>query len=377
MRLHLKKKHIILIVVILSVLPSLGEGYAILWGAHHGYVGESLRDGLDFWVGGWLVWHHQILTVFDPSAYSQFIIHGFSIPGRSIPVHMWSYPPNYLLVASLFGWMSPWKAILCFDVLSLMLLAIVLRLAKESWLFIAAILCSPVALENILEGQNAALMTALIGGGLLLLPVRPRLAGALIGLASIKPQLGVTLPIYIFRRSPIAFVFAAASSGLLVLLSVIVFGAGTWDGFIHNTWPAMSNVLITGRPKEFADGLLSVFACVKPFFGLRGAFFVQTFVTLGSIFMAARTKNPIVVLILVSLASPYLHLYDLLGVSLAICLMVKDRLASDFAPGEPFLFFVGWFGPAALSWTPAYAHLTPIVLLLLLLSAYRTKLIEV
>ena len=83
-------------------------------------------------------------------------------------------------------------------------LACVLRLSRQNGWLIAAVLASPAALENLLEHQNAALLTALIGGGLLLLPSRPRLGGVLIGLATMKPQLGLVLPLFLLRRAPIA-----------------------------------------------------------------------------------------------------------------------------------------------------------------------------
>ena len=77
------------------------------------------------------------------------------------------------------------------------------------------------------------------------------------------------------------------------------------------------------------------------------------------------------VLILTALASPYLHDYDLLGVTLATALLIESGLKNGFAPGEVILLFIAWFGPGALPWAPQFAHLTPLVLLLLLASAAR------
>jgi alpha-1,2-mannosyltransferase len=134
------------------------------------------------------------------------------------------------------------------------------------------------------------------------------------------------------------------------------------------TRPAMNAVLLTGQPKEFAGGLISVFAVVRRL-GLHAALVVQAVVTLAAVMMAARTHKPAVVLVLAALASPYLHVYDLLGVTLAVALLIRDRLERGFYPGEPLLFFVAWFGPGAMPWSPAFAHLTPLVLLLLLASA--------
>jgi hypothetical protein len=357
---------LIWVVAVLSVLPSLLEGYALLWGARQGYTGAALRDGLDFWAGGTLALHHHAATVFDPTGYGQFIEGKF---GAGLPIHMWSYPPSYLLLAAAFGWLPAWPAVLAFDAASLLLLIFLLRLAEQPWLFVLAVAASPVALENLLEGQNAALITALIGGGLLLLRTRPHLSGVLIGLAAVKPQLGLPLPLYLIR-SPAILALAAAFALGLGLAALAAFGPGAWIGFWQVTRPAMSNVLLTGKPAAFAGGLVSVFAAAR-LLGVPAALVIQGLVSAGAMLLAARTRNPAVVLILCALASPYLHDYDLLGVALAVALLVMDRLQRGFAPGEAVLFFLAWAGPGALPWLPRLAHATPLILLLLLATAIR------
>jgi hypothetical protein len=364
---QLKARVALVCVLVVAALPSLGEGYAVLWGAAHGYEGKALRDGLDFWAGGFLALHGHLPILFDSAAYNGFLR---GIYGVKLPFHMWSYPPNYLLFAAGFGGLSPFHAVLAFDAGSLLLLVGVLRLARQGWGLIAAVALSPVSLENVLEGQNAALMTALIGGALLRRPLRPRGGGVLVGLASIKPQLGVVLPLYLLRRAPWAFVYAMLAAMGLFCASVLAFGPQVWGLFLRVTGPAMSQVLMTGKPPEFAAGLISVFAAVR-FLGVHAALWVQAAVSLAAAGYAATRRDAASVLVLAALASPYLHDYDLLGVALAVALMAQSGLQRGFAPGEPVLLFVAWFGPGALPWMPQFAHLTPLVLGLLLASAAR------
>jgi hypothetical protein len=360
----------VLVIVLLSLLPSLMEAYALLWGARKGYTGMALRDGLDLWTGGHLVWSGHVGTVFDPVAYRAFIASRFG-PGlpMHLPTHMWSYPPTFLLIAAGFAWLPPWPAVLAFDLMSLALLIIVLRLGGQRWALVLAVAASPVALENLLEGQNAALMTALIGGGLLLLERRPRLGGILIGLASIKPQLGLPLPVFLLRW-PAAFAGAALAALGLALVALVCLGPAAFNAFWHVTRPAMDDVLLLGRPKEFAGGLISVFASFRAL-GVPSAFALQAACTLAAVALAARTRNLPAILILCALASPYLHVYDLLGVTLATALLVQRRLAQGFAPGEALLFFLAWVAPGALPWLPHLAHAVPLLLALLLASALR------
>ncbi len=362
----------LVLIVALCTLPSLGEAVAILWGQLHGFHGKALRDGLDFWAGGFLYLHGQLGMLFDHQAYQSFLQGMYG----KLPYHLWSYPPSYGLIAAAFGWLPPWPAVLAFDALSLALLAVVLRLAGKSVWFIAAVLLAPASLENAMEHQNAALLTALIGGGLLLAQARPRLAGALIGLASFKPQLGLVLPLYLLRRRKLAFLYAALAAVLLAAASLWAFGQAAWVGFLHYTSPMMSNVLLTGKPKAFAGGLISAFATARPL-GLVPALAVQAGVSALCVLAGLFTRSVPAMLILSGLASPYLHVYDLLGVSLAVALLVEARQAEareaggSFKPGEPVLFFLAWFGPGLLPWHPAFAHLVPAVLLLLLASAWR------
>ena len=361
-----RQRRFVLAIALAAILPSLAEAYAVIWGAAQGFTGRALRDGLDFWAGGFLVLHHQVSMVFDPVAYQAFLSGAFS----KLPTHMWSYPPNYLLLTTAFDWLPPWPAILTFDLTSLVFLIVILRLAQLPWLLVLAVATSPVALENILEGQNAALMTALIGGGLLLIDSRPRLAGILIGLATIKPQLGLVLPLNLLRRSRLGFCAASLAALALAALSLITFGPAAWSGFWHVTRPAMNNVLLTGQPPAFAGGLISVFAACRHL-GVAQALAIQAIVSAAAILLAARTKNPAVLLILTALASPYLHDYDLLGVTLAVALLMQDRMKNGFAPGEPLLFCLAWAGPGAMPWLPQIAHVTPLILLLLLATAMR------
>ncbi len=362
-----KGPHILLAaIVLLSIIPAIGEAAVLAWGIARGYSGKALRDGVDFWAGGFLARHGEVALLFDPVAYRAFLNGAFG----ALPIHMWSYAPNYLLMVAGFAGLSPWHAILLFDLLSLLGLALVLRLGGKSWWLIASVLLSPAALENFLSGQNAALVTALIGGGLLLLPARPRLGGVLVGLASIKPQLGLVLPLHLARRAPIAMLYATLAALLLAAASLWAFGPQPWVQFWHITRPTMTSVLTTGQPADFFNGLVSVFAATRPL-GVAAAFTAQGLVSLAAVILAALVKKPAPVLILAVLASPYLHSYDLLCAALAVALLVQDRLVTGFAPGEKPLFLAAWIVPGLVLWLPPVAVAVPVILALLLASSLR------
>ena len=348
----------------LCALPCFAEADALFWGARHGQLGRALRDGLDFWAGAALASRGRLALLFDPAGYNHFLA---AIYGP-LPFHLWSYPPTYLLLTHGFAGFTPFHATLVFEAASLCLLAMVLRLAGQGWWLIAAVATCPAALESLLAGQNAALLTALIGGGVLLLPRRPILAGILIGLASIKPQLGLVLPLYLLRRAPLAFLCATLAALALAAASLVAFGPEVWFGFWRFTRPAMSAVLLTGQPRDFAAELISVFALARPL-GIPAALLAQALASTVAVALAARVKNPAAVLTLAALACPYLHNYDLLGATLAVALLTRDRLARGFMPGEAALFLLVWITPGLLPWLPRLAPLVPLFLVLLLASA--------
>src|SRR5688500_3560350 len=64
------------------------------------------RDFINLWTAGRLVCEGRAETVFD--------VHGFhgvqeSLVGRDFPLHLWSYPPHFLLMVAplgLFGYLA-------------------------------------------------------------------------------------------------------------------------------------------------------------------------------------------------------------------------------------------------------------------------------
>jgi hypothetical protein len=348
---------------VLCTLPSCLTLGVILWGLAHGFQGRALRDGVDFWAGGFLGRHGEFAALTDPAAYNAFLAGTF---GRGLPFHLWSYPPNYLLLPTLFSSAWPWVSVLAFDALSLAALAGALRLAGWGGWMIAAVLASPADLENLLAHQNGALMAALLAAGILAVEVLPRFAGVCIGLATIKPQLGIVLPLWLLRRSPAAFGVAVLTAIGVAGLSVAVFGVASWRAFFAVTMPAMSAVLVTGQPAGFADGLVSIYAAARST-GIPAV--VQGVVTVGAIALAAgpMRRNAPALLILAPLAAPYLHNYDLVSVAVAIALMVRDGLR----PFDKPLFLAAWLVPGLLIWAPALTHAVPVLLLGLLASAAR------
>lgn len=106
-------------------------------------------------------------------------------------------------------------------------------LAVRAWLGrlpAVALLAFPPVLLTITHGQTAFLVSALLGGGLWLVARgKPGWGGVLIGLAIIKPQFGVLVPIaLIAAREWRAIVAAGLSASVLAGAATAVFGLDLW-----------------------------------------------------------------------------------------------------------------------------------------------------
>jgi hypothetical protein len=90
----------------------------------------------------------------------------------------------------------------------------------------------PVAI-TITHGQTSFLVAALLGAGALLVRERPWLAGALLGLAAIKPQFGLLVPLVLLLTGEWRVIAAAAGAVLLLAAATtFVFGAHVWGDWL-------------------------------------------------------------------------------------------------------------------------------------------------
>ncbi|MEO8884224.1 MAG: glycosyltransferase family 87 protein, partial [Devosia sp.] len=109
------------------------------------------------------------------------------------------YPPPFLLVCWSLALLPYALSFVTWaigtTVLALAAVALFLRRAGgKGGLTSLALLAFPALWINIMTGQNGALSLALFAAGFALLPRRPVLAGLVLGLLIIKPQLAVALP---------------------------------------------------------------------------------------------------------------------------------------------------------------------------------------
>ncbi len=235
-------------VMLMLVIDGLGTKNGIIrasevWG----------RDFLNIWAGGKLIAARDYATLYTAEAFSQFQRSLFG----PLDLHVYSYPPTAFPFASLLS-VLPYPVALAFWVVGTG--GLFVWAAKPWWPqnggpFWLALL-TPAALINIWIGNYGFLFGAIFLLAFRHLDKRPLLAGAIIGLFAMKPQLAILIPLaLLIRRDWRAIVVAAVSTLGIIAASGLIYGWAAWDAFLR---------LATGKQ-------LSVIDAQGAFFGKMSA----------------------------------------------------------------------------------------------------------
>jgi alpha-1,2-mannosyltransferase len=210
---------------------------------------------------------------------------------------------------------------------------------------------APAVTVNIWCGQNGFWTAALLVGGLTQLDRRPLVAGVLFGVLSIKPQLGVLLPLMLALTARWSIIVAAAATiVLLFLASCAAFGPDVWTAYVRDAMPAQSAVFLrdyenfmTHMPTAFMNARVAGFplqlaACLQALISLAAvAAIVWTFwrrrdaVLSSALFVTATF-----------LVTPYAFNYDMVVFGWVI---IKLMERSDNEPVDWVLMLAVWAMP--------------------------------
>jgi hypothetical protein len=145
----------------------------------------------------------------------------------------WQYPPTMLVLTAPLA-LAPYPS--SFVLWTLATGALFLLAMSSVWknrvaLFLA--IASPAAFQALITGQTGFLTAALVTAAALGPDRRWLLAGLAAGLLTVKPQLGLLLPVaFIAGGCWRAFAVAAATTLLLAGASHALFGAEAWTAFL-------------------------------------------------------------------------------------------------------------------------------------------------
>ena len=204
-----------------GILFALGAA----WACWLLYGGARDVDFLSFFAAGRMVLNGQASLVYDIAAHRAVEVTIAPMRGM-LP---FPYPPPFLFFVTPFALTPFWLAFALWLIVTGALYVLgALRFTR--WPYALA---NPPLLVTAMIGQTGFLISGIFMIGLSLIARRPLVAGMVLGLLVLKPQLALLLPFAaIAGRHWRVIAGAAVSSSLLLLIALAVFGIGAYEGFL-------------------------------------------------------------------------------------------------------------------------------------------------
>jgi hypothetical protein len=309
-------------------------------------------DFISFWTSGRMLLAGA--NVYDTAAHVAVQREFHAIPGEYTAFF---YPPSFLPFVWPLGLLPYFPALgLWLTATGAAFLAAVRAWFRELGLkgpAVVLIAAFPPMFVTLTHGQTSFLVAALLGGGLLLVERRPWLAGVLIGLATIKPQFGLLVPVALLASGQWRTIAAAAVTALgLAAFAALAFGPQVWAD-----WFAITRTASTAT----ADGNIGFAKMVSVFAGLSllgvpaaAAMLVQGAVSLAlaaAVMVAGwrRAVTPgLVALVLAGapLATPFVLDYDMVLTAFPLAYLFARGRAEGFADWERITIATTFAGAA-------------------------------
>ncbi|MCB2054431.1 MAG: DUF2029 domain-containing protein [Geminicoccaceae bacterium] len=210
-------------VILGSLQPSQRSDFFVFWSAAR-YVAERPA--------------HDVTGIYDPATFKAFqrtlVLGEGDAPNPDPPAavepsfHPFAYPPHMLLLLRPLAALDEHRAELAWLLAGFALLVAAVG-AHRRPARLVALAVAPAALIDVAYGQNGFWTAALLAGGLLRLADRPVLAGVAFGLLTIKPQLGLVVPVVLLGAGAWRALAAATLTTLaLVSVTALLFGVEAW-----------------------------------------------------------------------------------------------------------------------------------------------------
>lgn len=266
--------------------------------------------------------------------------------------YAWFYPPTFHALVKPLAALDYKPAFALFMTATFLLYILaVRRLARPHSVFLPAA-AFPAVLVNLIYGQNAFLTAGLVILAFANLYSRPVLAGVLIGLLVIKPQMAVLLPLLLIcGRHWQTFLAAAITATLVCILSTWSIGLDAWPAFFQSLSDARE-YLETGKLRW--GQMISIFADVKQLGGSTILAYSLHIAWAGMllalcVFTWLRTRDLALratTFVLATLHfSPYMYDYELVWMALPLILLGIRGSQSGWLRFERELLLITWLFP--------------------------------
>ncbi|HEY1638727.1 MAG TPA: glycosyltransferase family 87 protein, partial [Rhizomicrobium sp.] len=288
------------------------------------------RDFLNLWMYGRAAFEGNPARFYDPAIYNHALA---TLISPDYPAQSWSYPPSLLLIAAPFGLLGYVPALLCWTAIGLIAFFFAARQQLRDKRLLVAVLVSPTAVFCLMSGQSTLITTAALLAIFAWLDRRPVLAGILVGLLTLKPQVGFLLPIMLLASGRWRTLVAASATAILIAaITAALYGPDIWLVYWHVGVVAQTQVLrdtsifathfmptvfmnvhLAGLRYDISmllQGVVTVVAAATVFWAFRYHTGAEP-VKLQALFFACSTA-----------ATPYLMGYDMLPLTLSAVALI-------------------------------------------------------
>ena len=297
---------------------------------------------------------HLALTGAPEKAYTPAILHQIvqTIADDGGRAYGWFYPPTFYLIILPLALMPHMTAYLVFTLITLAGYATVIwRIFPKQETMWVLMAFSGVWI-NIRAGQNGFLTAALCGVALICLEERPLLAGILVGLMAIKPQLAVLFPVALIAAGAWRTLLMSILTGtLFVTASIAVLGDVTFRAWLHAL--SLPGIYLASGYLPLSD-MPTVFSFLRLLgASVSAAYLGHALVAIGATVSLWRVwrhcENPMLrgaaLTTATFLVSPYVYNYDLTWLALSIAWLTKFGLAQGWLSVEREILIAAWLLP--------------------------------
>ncbi len=332
-----------------------------------GYVEDESRqvDFVALWAAAKFAVAGDPILAFDQEALRSVQL---LPPGSDVKELYWLYPPGLQLLLAPLGLLPYWAAWLVFIVLSLAVFTGTL------WRFAGAV---PMG-RNLLLGAPAVLITMQLGQLSLLWSAglvaalramaqgRPAVAGLLIAMLSLKPQLGLLIPFVLVAGKRWDILLWACAGALLIhALPTLYVGVEYWISFFKIIKHTTNGMAADTIPHQL---MITPYAFLR-FLGLphQPSIYLQVVLSLSLalgviILWSRRSANFNLLagslLVAIPIATPYAFYYELTLLIPAAIFLVRGGYGAKIL--DRILLAIIVFGPAGLWFVDTSTPLAPL-----------------
>jgi len=321
------------------------------------------RDFVNYWLGGRLAIAGGQQLLFDIRDYRLVLD---SVFGRDYPVHNWSYPPHFLLFVAPLGLLDYVPALILFLSTTLALfmggaLAFRRSYAPRSDRALLVLVLISFVIMMVSATQNGFLTAGCALLGLAWMKQRPVLAGLAFACLTVKPQLGLLIPVVLaFDRNWGTFAWATIFTAALVVVSAAVFGIASWRAYFADTVPYQQSLMVNWVG-NFLLMMPNVFGGMRTLgvtaeLALRVQWAVSAIFAAVAIWLIYKEIDPLrricIALCATFVISPYAFDYDMGALAVAAAVLAGSRslaapatlVVALTAALPPMIFYLGRAG---------------------------------